>query len=124
MVPVKDLGMTALSIRETCCTDHLSFDGVGIPGFRFIQDGLDYGSRSWHTNQDVYERLQAADLKQIATVEAIFVYNAAMRDQMLPRKSMPDPLEEQKRKAPIEGIFRERFRTRHLNRRNEEGVSC
>ena len=105
MVPLRDLGVTALSIRETWSTDHLSFDEVGIPGFQFIQDGLDYSSRSWHTNQDVYERLQPADLKQIATVEAIFVYDAAMRDQMLPRKPMPDPQEDQKRNKPIEGIF-------------------
>jgi Zn-dependent M28 family amino/carboxypeptidase len=105
MVPLKDLGMTALSIRETWSTDHLSFDAVGIPGFQFIQDGLDYSGRSWHTNQDVYERLQAADLKQIATIEAIYVYNAAMRDHMLPRKPLNDPLEEKKRRAPLEGIF-------------------
>ena len=102
---LRDLGVTAVSIRETWSTDHLSFDGVGIPGFQFIQDELDYGSRSWHTNQDVYERLQAADLKQIATVEAIFVYDAAMRDQMLPRKPMPDPQKEHKPNKPIEGIF-------------------
>ena len=88
MAPLNDLGMTALSMRETWNTDHVNFDAVGIPGFQFIQDGLDYASRSWHTNQDVLERLQAADLKQIATVEAIFIYSAAMRDQMLPRKPM------------------------------------
>ncbi|HEV2485069.1 MAG TPA: M20/M25/M40 family metallo-hydrolase [Terracidiphilus sp.] len=105
MAPLKDLGMTALSMNQTLNSDHVSFNAVGIPGFQFIQDELDYRSRSWHTNQDVYERLQAADLKQIATIEAIFAFNASMRDQMLPRKPMPDPQEEQKRNRPIEGIF-------------------
>jgi Zn-dependent M28 family amino/carboxypeptidase len=92
-------------MRNTGGTDHLSFDSAGIPGFQFIQDDLDYESRTHHSNQDVVERLQPADLKQIATVEAIFVYNAAQRDQMLPRKPLPDPVAEQKRSVPIEGIF-------------------
>jgi hypothetical protein len=103
--PLKDLGVTTLTMRNTGGTDHLSFDAVGIPGFQFIQDDLDYESRTHHSNQDVVERLQATDLKQIATVEAIFVYNAAMRDQMMPRKPLPDPAGEEKKRAPIEGIF-------------------
>lgn len=105
IAPLKDLGVTTLTMRNTGGTDHLSFDAVGIPGFQFIQDDLDYESRTHHSNQDVLERLQPADLKQIATVEAIFVYDAAQRDQMLPRKPIPDPLGEEKRSAPIEGIF-------------------
>ena len=105
IVPLKDLGVTTLTMRNTGGTDHLSFDAVGIPGFQFIQDDLDYESRTHHSNQDVVERLQAADLKQIATVEAIFVYNAAMRDQMIPRKPLPNPQNEEKRRAPIQGIF-------------------
>ena len=105
IAPLKDLGVTTLTMRNTGGTDHLSFDAVGIPGFQFIQDDLDYESRTHHSNQDVVERLQAADLKQIATVEAIFVYNAAMRDQMVPRKPLPNPAGEEKRRAPIEGIF-------------------
>ena len=105
IAPLKDLGVTTLTMRNTGGTDHLSFDAVGIPGFQFIQDDLDYESRSHHSNEDVYERLQPADLKQIATVEAIFVYNAAMRDQMLPRKPLPDPVEEEKRRQPLEGIL-------------------
>ena len=105
IAPLKDLGVTTLTMRNTGGTDHLSFDAVGIPGFQFIQDDLDYESRTHHSNEDVLERLQPADLKQIATVEAIFVYDAAQRDQMLPRKPLPDPLGEQKRRAPIEGIF-------------------
>jgi len=105
IAPLKDLGVTTLTMRNTGGTDHLSFDAVGIPGFQFIQDDLDYESRTHHSNQDVLERLQPADLKQIATVEAIFVYNAAQRDQMLPRKPLPDPDAEQKRSMPLEGIF-------------------
>jgi carboxypeptidase Q len=105
IAPLKDLGVTTVTNRNTGGTDHLSFDAVGIPGFQFIQDDLDYESRTHHSNEDTVERLQPADLKQIAIVEAIFVYNAAQRDQMLPRKPLPQPeLEEQKRK-PIEGIF-------------------
>ena len=78
-------------MRNTGGTDHLSFDAVGIPGFQFIQDPLDYETRTHHSNMDTYERLQAEDLAQAALVEAIFVYNAAMRDQMLPRKPLPHP---------------------------------
>lgn len=105
IAPLKDLGVTTISNRNTGGTDHLSFDAVGIPGFQFIQDPLDYESRTHHSNQDVYERLQAGDLKQIATVEAIFLYNAAQRDQMMPRKPLPNPEEEQKMREPLEGIF-------------------
>ena len=98
IAPLKDLDVTTVTLRDTGGTDHLRFDGVGIPGFQFIQDYLDYGARTHHSNADVYERLQPADLRQIATVEAIFVYNAAQRDQMLPRKPRPrvdrqDPLD-------------------------------
>jgi hypothetical protein len=89
--PLKDLGVTTLTMRDTGGTDHLPFDAVGIPGFQFIQDELDYDARAAHTNMDVYERLQPGDLKQAAVVEAIFVYNTAMRDQMLPRKPLPHP---------------------------------
>ncbi len=102
IAPLKDLGVTTVTNRNTGGTDHLSFDAVGIPGFQFIQDDMDYESRTHHSNEDTVERLQPADLKQIAVVEATFVYNAAMRDQMLPRKPLPQPeLEEQKRK-PLE----------------------
>lgn len=105
IAPLKDLGVTTVTNRNTGGTDHLSFDAVGIPGFQFIQDDLDYESRTHHSNEDTVERLQPADLKQIATVEAIFVYDAAQRDQMLPRKPLPNPEEEQKRREPIPGIF-------------------
>jgi len=105
MSPLKDLGVTTFTMRNTGGTDHLSFDAVGIPGFQFIQDDLDYDTRTHHSNQDVYERLQPADLKQIATVEEIFVYNAAQRDQMMPRKPLPDPERTEKLRAPLQGIF-------------------
>ena len=105
IAPLKDLGVSTITLRNTGGTDHLSFDAVGIPGFQFIQDMLDYESRTHHSNEDVVERLQASDLKQIATVEAIFVYNAAQRDQMMPRKPLPNPELEQKLREPLQGIF-------------------
>jgi carboxypeptidase Q len=103
--PLKDLGVTAISVRDTGGTDHESFDAVGIPGFQFIQDSLDYASRTHHSNMDTYERLQPGDLAQAATVEAIFVYNTAMRDQMLPRKPLPHPELEEQRKAPLKKVM-------------------
>ena len=92
MRPFKDLGMTTLSMRNTGGTDHLSFDAVGIPGFQFIQDPIEYETRTHHSNMDVYDRLQPEDLKQISVIVAGFVYDAAMRDQMLPRKPIEKPL--------------------------------
>jgi hypothetical protein len=105
MEPLKDLGVTTITMRNTGGTDHESFDAVGIPGFQFIQDEMDYGSRTHHSNMDVYERLQPADLAQAATVEAIFVYNTAMRDQMLPRKPLPHPELEEQRLAPLKNVM-------------------
>jgi hypothetical protein len=102
IAPLKDLGVTTITERNTGGTDHLSFDAVGIPGFQFIQDALDYEARTHHSNEDVVERLQPADLKQIATVEAIFVYNAAQRDQMMPRKPLPHPDLDEKNRAPFD----------------------
>lgn len=92
MQPFKDLGMTTWTMRNTGGTDHLSFDAVGIPGFQFIQDPIEYDTRTHHSNMDVYDRLQSDDLKQAAVIVASFVYNAAMRDQMLPRKPIEKPL--------------------------------
>ena len=92
MQPFKDLGMTTWTMRNTGGTDHLSFDAVGIPGFQFIQDPIEYETRTHHSNMDVYDRLQPDDLKQAAVIVASFVYNAAMRDQMLPRKPIEKPL--------------------------------
>jgi hypothetical protein len=105
IAPLKDLGVTTITSTDTGGTDHESFDAVGLPGFQFVQDRLDYDSRTHHSNMDVYERLQAGDLAQAATVEAIFVYNAAMRDQMLPRKPFPHPELEEQRSAPLKKLM-------------------
>jgi hypothetical protein len=92
MKPFRDLGMTTLTMRNTGGTDHLSFDAVGIPGFQFIQDPIEYETRTHHSNMDVYDRLQPDDLKQMAVIVASFVYETAMRDQMMPRKPIEKPL--------------------------------
>lgn len=105
MAPLKDLGVTTITNRTTGGTDHLSFDAVGIPGFQFIQDPMDYETRTHHSNMDTHERLQAADLKQIAVVEAIFVYNAAMRDQMIPRKPLPHPERVEEQNKPLPDLY-------------------
>ncbi len=107
MAPLKDLGVTTVSMRNSGSTDHESFNEVGIPGFQFIQDPRDYETRSLHSNQDVYERLSPSDLKQAAVVEAIFVYNTAMRDQMLPRKPLPVPELYDKQRQPLKDVFPE-----------------
>jgi carboxypeptidase Q len=91
MQPFHDLGMTTLTIRNTGGTDHLSFNGVGLPGFQFIQDPMDYDTRTHHSNMDVYERIQEPDMKQMAVIVASFVYLTANRDEMLPRKPLPKP---------------------------------
>jgi hypothetical protein len=84
--PFKDLGAGTVTLQNTGGTDHLSFDAVGLPGFQFIQDVIEYDTRTHHTNMDSYDHLQAADLMQAATIVASFVYNAAQRDEKLPRK--------------------------------------
>jgi carboxypeptidase Q len=89
--PFQDLGAGTISIRNTGGTDHQSFDAVGLPGFQFIQDGLEYNSRTHHSNMDVYDRVQRADMSQMAAIVAAFVYDAATRDEMLPRKPLPKP---------------------------------
>ena len=91
MAPLKDLGVTILGPRNVASTDHSSFDAVGLPGFQFVQDRLEYNSRTHHSNMDTYERVQRDDLVQQATVAAVFAYNAAMRDEKLPRKALPRP---------------------------------
>ena len=88
MEPFHNLGMTTLTIRNTGGTDHLSFDAVGLPGFQFVQDPLDYDTRTHHSNMDVYERIQEADMKQMAVIVASFVYLTANRDEMVPRKPL------------------------------------
>ncbi len=93
MKPLKDLGVTAVALQNTEGTDHLPFDYIGIPGFQFIQDPLDYFPWLHHTNQDVYDHAVPEDLIQSAVVMAYFVYQTAMREDMLPRKPLPVPVE-------------------------------
>ena len=89
LAPFADMGATSLSIRNTGGTDHLSFDAVGLPGFQFIQDPVEYSTRSHHSNMDVYDRIQPGDLMQASAVIASFVYHAANRAEKLPRKPLP-----------------------------------
>jgi hypothetical protein len=93
--PLHDLGADTVTLRRTRGTDHMSFDRVGVPGFQFIQDDLDYSSRTHHTNVDVYDHLEADDLKQASVVMASFLYHAAMREEMLPRGPLPREPEEE-----------------------------
>jgi Zn-dependent M28 family amino/carboxypeptidase len=88
LTPLKDLGATTVTMRNTSSTDHISFDEVGVPGFQFIQDDVEYFQRTHHTNYDTYERLQRDDLMQAAVVMATFVWEAANRNEMLPRKPL------------------------------------
>jgi carboxypeptidase Q len=98
--PLRDLGAGTVTLRDTRGTDHLSFDAVGLPGFQFIQDELDYESHTHHTNLDVYDRARAADLEQASVVLASFLYDAAMRPEPLPRKPLPTaPPKKEKKKA-------------------------
>ena len=89
--PWADLGASTLTLSNTGGTDHLSFDRVGIPGFQFIQDPVEYNSRTHHSNMDTWEHLFADDLKQAATIIASFVWQTAMRDELLPRKATDLP---------------------------------
>lgn len=91
MEPFENMGMTTLSIQNTGGTDHLAFDGVGLPGFQFIQDPVEYSTRTHHSNMDVYERIQPADMMKNAVIVAAFIYHTANREEMLPRKPLPDP---------------------------------
>ena len=88
LAPFKDLGATTVTISNTGSTDHVAFDNVGIPGFQFIQDQIDYNARTHHSNQDTYDKIIPDDMKQMATIVASFVYNTAQRDEMLPRKPL------------------------------------
>ena len=84
--PFHDLGAGTLSLQNTGGTDHLSFDAIGLPAFQFIQDPMEYGSRTHHSNMDTYDHLSGEDMKQAATIIAAFVYDAAQREERLPRK--------------------------------------
>ena len=89
--PFRDMGASTVSIRNSGGTDHLSFDAVGLPGFSFIQDWIEYDTRTHHSNMDAYDRAQAGDLIQASMIAASFVYQAATREELLPRKPLPKP---------------------------------
>jgi hypothetical protein len=89
LMPFREMGATTLSVSNTGGTDHLAFDAIGLPGFQFIQDEIEYDTRTHHSNQDVFDRIQADDMKQASIIMAAFVYNTAMRDEKLPRKPAP-----------------------------------
>ncbi|SPE42630.1 Peptidase M28 [Candidatus Sulfopaludibacter sp. SbA3] len=88
---LKDITPGVITIRNTGGTDHQSYDRVGLPGFQFIQDPMDYDTRTHHSNMDVYDRIQQQDMEQMAVIEAVFVYNAATRAEKLPRVDLPAP---------------------------------
>lgn len=84
--PFKEMGANTLTLSNTGGTDHLAFDAVGLPGFQFIQDVIEYDSRTHHSNMDVFDRIQADDMKQMSIILAMFVYQTAMMDGKMPRK--------------------------------------
>jgi carboxypeptidase Q len=90
LVPFHDMGAKTVTISNTGGTDHQAFDAIGLPGFQFIQDPIEYSTRTHHTNMDSYDHLIAEDLQQISVIVAAFVYNAAMRDEKIPRKDPPE----------------------------------
>jgi carboxypeptidase Q len=91
IAPLRDLGVTMLAPRPVTSTDHVSFDDVGIPAFQFLVDRLEYNARTHHSSMDTFDRVQRDDMVQQATVIAVFAYDAAMRDERLPRKALPAP---------------------------------
>ena len=103
IAPLRDLGVTTITNRLDDGSDHESFDKVGLPGFNFLQDELDYETRTHHSNLDTVDHLYAADLEQAAIVEAIFLWNTSQREAMMPRKPFPHP--EKEKSAPVLGLF-------------------
>lgn len=89
LAPLRDLGVTTVSLNTTGGTDHGSFDDVGIPGFNFIQDPMDYFPQTHHTNLDTYDHLYSDDMRQAAVVVAATLVHVANRDEMIPRKTRP-----------------------------------
>ncbi|MEW6509428.1 MAG: M20/M25/M40 family metallo-hydrolase [Bacteroidota bacterium] len=84
--PFRSMGASTITPLSTGSTDHVSFDAIGLPAFQWIQDPIEYGARTWHSTMDVYDRAQEEDLKQASVIMAAFAYNAAMREERLPRK--------------------------------------
>lgn len=87
--PFADLGATVVTLRSEPSSDHARFDDVGVPGFMFLQDELEYRTRTWHTDLDTLDHVSREDLMQAATIMASFLYHAAARPERLPRKPMP-----------------------------------
>jgi hypothetical protein len=87
IAPLEDLGVEILGPRSVGSTDHASIDRTGVPGFQFVQERLEYNSRSHHSNMDFYDRVQAEDMRITATTAAVFAWHAATRDALLPRKT-------------------------------------
>jgi carboxypeptidase Q len=100
LTPLRDFGVTTLTPQSVRGSDYLSFDDIGIPAFQFMQDRLEYNSRTHHSNMDVVDRVQREDLVQMAVVVATFAYNTAMRDEKLPRKALPAPAPAQRTSQP------------------------
>ncbi len=100
-----DLGVSTITNRIDVGSDHESFDSVGLPGFEFLQDELDYETRTHHSNLDTVDHLHKADLEQAAIVEAIFLWNTSQREAMMPRKPFPHPEQEKNKSAPIPNLF-------------------
>jgi Zn-dependent M28 family amino/carboxypeptidase len=96
LTPFNEMGASTVTISNTGGTDHLSFDAVGIPGFQFIQDPIEYDTRTHHSNMDTYDHLVPEDLKQASTIVAAFVYNTAQQTEMIPRKPLPEPRSNQR----------------------------
>jgi Zn-dependent M28 family amino/carboxypeptidase len=84
--PFEELGAATLTARNTSGTDHLAFDAIGLPGFQFIQDPIEYSTRTHHTSMDVFDKAISEDLQHNAVMTATFAWLAAMRDEMIPRK--------------------------------------
>ena len=105
IAPLADLGVSTISYRNTGGTDHLSYDAVGLPGFQFIQDPMDYETRTHHSDMDTVDRLHAFDLEQGAVLEAIFLYNTSQREAMMPRKPFPHPELDRQQGEPIPNLY-------------------
>ena len=86
--PFGDYGASTVTSANTGGTDHQSFTGIGLPGFQFIQDPIEYDTRTHHSSMDVYERLIEEDAKQSSVIIASFAYHAAMRDDKIPRRAL------------------------------------
>jgi hypothetical protein len=106
MAPFKDLGFDTLTMTNSSASDFISFDAAGVPGIDFLQDEIEYESRTHHSNMDTYERVQRDDLMQASAIVAGFTWQAAMRDEMLPRKPLPQPepppKPEEPKKEPVD----------------------